>query len=211
MIVAALDSTFQRKPFNDILGLVPLAENVTKLSAVCAHCRGDASFTKRVGTRDETVELIGGADMYVATCRACHDLDLPATPARADSATAAAAAVGLTAASIAGATPDASAVVCVVGGTRARGSAHPPPRKEPPRRRRRPRPRLGREARERDHADARQCWGEDARFDRGLAVDAGGVRGVRFARGWRFGVGGWGDGSEKSGGVGRRGERRRWR
>ena len=105
VIVAALDSTFQRKPFNDILGLVPLAENVTKLSAVCAHCRGDASFTKRVGTRDETVELIGGADMYVATCRACHDLDLPATPARADSATAAAAAVGPTAASIAGATP----------------------------------------------------------------------------------------------------------
>ena len=105
VIVAALDSTFQRKPFNDILGLVPLAENVTKLSAVCAHCRGDASFTKRVGTRDETMELIGGADMYVATCRACHDLDLPATPARADSATAAAAAVGPTAASIAGATP----------------------------------------------------------------------------------------------------------
>ena len=105
VIVAALDSTFQRKPFNDILGLVPLAEDVTKLSAVCAHCRGDASFTKRVGTRDETVELIGGADMYVATCRACHDLDLPATPARADSATAAAAAVGPTAASIAGATP----------------------------------------------------------------------------------------------------------
>ena len=108
VIVAALDSTFQRKPFNDILGLVPLAENVTKLSAVCAHCRGDASFTKRLraGDEEQRGELrIGGADMYVATCRACHDLDLPATPARADSATAAAAAVGPTAASIAGATP----------------------------------------------------------------------------------------------------------
>ena len=74
VIVAALDATFQRKPFNDVLSLVPIAEDVTKLSAVCNACGCDASFTKRVGSSDETVELIGGEGMYVATCRGCHDL-----------------------------------------------------------------------------------------------------------------------------------------
>ena len=44
VVVAALDGTFQRKPFGDILSLVPLAENVTKLNAVCMNCFGDAAF-----------------------------------------------------------------------------------------------------------------------------------------------------------------------
>ena len=73
VIVAALDGTFQRKAFNTVLGLVPLAEEVTKLSAVCSVCCEKAAFTKRIGTSDTAVELIGGAEMYVATCRACFD------------------------------------------------------------------------------------------------------------------------------------------
>ena len=47
VIVAALDGTFQRKPFGDILNLIPLAESVTKLTAVCMVCFGPASFSKR--------------------------------------------------------------------------------------------------------------------------------------------------------------------
>ena len=47
VVVAALDGTFQRKPFGDILSLVPLAENVTKLNAVCMNCFGDAAFRYR--------------------------------------------------------------------------------------------------------------------------------------------------------------------
>ena len=35
VIVAALDGTFERKAFGPILELVPLAESVTKLTAVC--------------------------------------------------------------------------------------------------------------------------------------------------------------------------------
>ena len=38
VIVAALDGTFQRKPFGKILELLPLAEKVTKLTAVCVYC-----------------------------------------------------------------------------------------------------------------------------------------------------------------------------
>ena len=36
--MAALDGTFQRVPFPEMLALVPLAEAVTKLQAVCMVC-----------------------------------------------------------------------------------------------------------------------------------------------------------------------------
>ena len=73
VLVAALDGTFQRKPFCNILSLVPLSEAVTKLSAVCMSCFQDASFSKRIAIEDrETVEVIGGADKYMAVCRSCY-------------------------------------------------------------------------------------------------------------------------------------------
>ncbi|KAM8945682.1 thymidine kinase, cytosolic [Pelodytes ibericus] len=71
VIVAALDGTFQRKAFGDILNLVPLAENVVKLNAVCMECFREASYTKRLGAEKE-VEVIGGADKYHSVCRACY-------------------------------------------------------------------------------------------------------------------------------------------
>lgn len=72
VVVAALDGTFQRKPFGDILSLVPLAEEVTKLKAVCMNCFEEAAFSKRITSDDEgKVEVIGGADKYMAVCRAC--------------------------------------------------------------------------------------------------------------------------------------------
>lgn len=71
VIVAALDGTFQRKAFGNILNLVPLAESVVKLSAVCMICYREAAYTKRLGVEKE-VEVIGGMDMYRATCRRCY-------------------------------------------------------------------------------------------------------------------------------------------
>ncbi|XP_023339762.1 thymidine kinase, cytosolic isoform X3 [Eurytemora carolleeae] len=71
VLVAALDGTFQRKPFSNIMDLIPLAEGVTKLSAVCMNCFGDAAFTKRT-SQEESLEVIGGADKYMAVCRKCY-------------------------------------------------------------------------------------------------------------------------------------------
>jgi len=87
VIVAALDGTFQRKPFGSILDLVPIAEDVTKLTAVCVLCQGEASFTKRLGDETE-IELIGGEDKYIAVCRTCYHTQkktqptLPNSPAK---------------------------------------------------------------------------------------------------------------------------------
>eukprot|EP00057_Strongylocentrotus_purpuratus_P022626 XP_011677100.1 PREDICTED: thymidine kinase, cytosolic [Strongylocentrotus purpuratus] len=71
IIVAALDGTYQRKGFGDILNLVPIAESVIKLNAVCMHCYNEASYTRRIGC-ETAVEIIGGADKYMAVCRDCY-------------------------------------------------------------------------------------------------------------------------------------------
>lgn len=69
VIIAALDSTFQRKPFGHVIELIPLAESVVKLSAICV-CGKEAAFSKRI-TAETDVEIIGGVDKYIAVCRKC--------------------------------------------------------------------------------------------------------------------------------------------
>ena len=56
VVVAALDGTYQRKGFASILELVPLAEHVTKLTAVCMICFEEGSYTKRI-TEDKEVTI----------------------------------------------------------------------------------------------------------------------------------------------------------
>ncbi|GAU92008.1 hypothetical protein RvY_04159-2 [Ramazzottius varieornatus] len=77
VIVAALDGTYQREGFGDIIKLVPKAEKIDKLSAVCIICNEDAAYTRRF-TAETAVELIGGADKYMAVCRECFQREIPA-------------------------------------------------------------------------------------------------------------------------------------
>ncbi|XP_062581001.1 thymidine kinase, cytosolic-like isoform X2 [Saccostrea cucullata] len=79
VIVAALDGTFQKKGFGNILNLVPLAESVIKLTAVCMRCNSEGSFTKRTGS-ETAVEVIGGAEMYLAVCRMCFKSPVKPSP-----------------------------------------------------------------------------------------------------------------------------------
>ncbi|XP_014254368.1 thymidine kinase, cytosolic-like [Cimex lectularius] len=76
IIVAALDGTFQRKPFGNALNLIPIAESVTKLNSICMSCFKDAPFTRRV-TDDTQVELIGGIDKYMSVCENCYNIPSP--------------------------------------------------------------------------------------------------------------------------------------
>lgn len=72
VMVSALDGDYRRKPFGQICELVPYCESVEKLTAVCMMCHErPACFTRRT-VNVEKQELIGGADMYIATCRECY-------------------------------------------------------------------------------------------------------------------------------------------
>lgn len=89
VILAALDGDFRRKPFGRVLELIPMAEKVDKLTAVCTSCCRDASFTKRIVASTQ-IELIGGAESYRPVCRQCFIASqgpesVPASPARASS------------------------------------------------------------------------------------------------------------------------------
>ena len=53
VVVAALDGTYQRSGFGNMLSLVPLAEQIVKLTAVCMRCYGEAAFTQRLGSETE--------------------------------------------------------------------------------------------------------------------------------------------------------------
>ncbi|KAF1742814.1 hypothetical protein MXB_5394 [Myxobolus squamalis] len=59
VIVAGLDGSFQRKEFGNFLDIIPLAEKVEKLSAVCIKCTMDASFTTRtvMSTEKEAIQV----------------------------------------------------------------------------------------------------------------------------------------------------------
>lgn len=72
VIVTALQSNFRREPWGNIMALIPKAEEVVQLRAICASCKGDASFSKRIVPNSE-LELIGGPDSYKAMCRQCWD------------------------------------------------------------------------------------------------------------------------------------------
>eukprot|EP01080_Neovahlkampfia_damariscottae_P009117 gene9117-1207_t len=71
VVVSALDGTFKRQPFGDIGNLVPLCEEITKLTAVCLNCGDKAAFSKKITESHETVD-IGGSEKYAAVCRKCY-------------------------------------------------------------------------------------------------------------------------------------------
>ena len=64
VIMSALNGTFEKKGWNNILELIPLCEKIKKLSAICKICASNANFTFRETVGNELI-AIGGADMYM--------------------------------------------------------------------------------------------------------------------------------------------------
>jgi thymidine kinase len=69
VILAGLDTTFANEPFGPVPALMALADEVTKLSAVCMTCGAPAIHTQRLGQSQKLV-VVGAAGLYEARCRA---------------------------------------------------------------------------------------------------------------------------------------------
>ena len=80
-LCAGLDQDYQGRPFAPMPELMAIAEEVTKVRAVCTLCGGDASRSQRL-QRDVTgTILVGGADRYEARCRGCFQpREVPPAP-----------------------------------------------------------------------------------------------------------------------------------
>jgi thymidine kinase len=79
VIAAGLDQDYLGRPFPPMPELMAIAEEVTKVHAVCSVCGGQASRSQRLVTEAMTV-LVGGVEVYEARCRACFEpRDVPRT------------------------------------------------------------------------------------------------------------------------------------
>lgn len=82
IIVVGLDGDYKQEKFGQVLDLIPICDDVKKISAECSLCKTEyglshlshsikgvpAPFSKRNVKSDE-IELIGGTDIYTAVCR----------------------------------------------------------------------------------------------------------------------------------------------
>ncbi len=79
VIVAGLDLDFKGLPFGPMPKLLAVAEQVTKLNAVCMVCGGTASRSQRIKAPQGQLQarvVVGAHDMYEARCRFCHEPDV---------------------------------------------------------------------------------------------------------------------------------------
>jgi thymidine kinase len=85
VIVAGLDLDFRRIPIGCMPLLLALADDVTKLKAVCMECHNEAHFTQRLvdgkpAKFTDPLVLIGAKEFYQARCRACFKIEYQITP-----------------------------------------------------------------------------------------------------------------------------------
>lgn len=80
VICAGLDKDFRGESFGCMPELMALADDVTKLTAICMCCGRAANCTQRLiegkpAAYNDPIILIGASESYEARCRLCYDID----------------------------------------------------------------------------------------------------------------------------------------
>lgn len=80
VIVAGLDLDFRGEPFGIVPKLLALADEVSKLRAICMVCGNEANFSQRLingkpASYDDETILVGGEECYEPRCRKCFVID----------------------------------------------------------------------------------------------------------------------------------------
>lgn len=72
VIVAGLDMDFKGVPFGPLPALMAIAEDVTKVHAICVRC-GDLAYVSHRIVSDEHRVLLGEQAEYEPLCRKCYN------------------------------------------------------------------------------------------------------------------------------------------
>ncbi|WP_207424071.1 thymidine kinase [Desertivirga brevis] len=72
VIVAGLDMDFKGKPFGPMPAVMAIAEDVTKVHAVCVQCGAPATFSYRTVNSGSKI-LLGEKESYEPRCRVCFN------------------------------------------------------------------------------------------------------------------------------------------
>lgn len=75
VIVTGLDTDFMGRPFEPMPRLLAMAEEITKLLAICVRCGNPAVHTQRLVASEELI-VVGAGGMYEARCRRCFEPNL---------------------------------------------------------------------------------------------------------------------------------------
>lgn len=71
VIIAGLDMDFKGNPFGPIPGLCAVADDVTKVHAICVKCGALAYISHRLVNNDNQV-MLGEQTVYEPLCRECY-------------------------------------------------------------------------------------------------------------------------------------------
>ena len=71
VIIAGLDMDFKGKPFGPLPALCAIADDVTKVHAICVKCGSQAYVSHRLVASDKRV-LLGETQEYEPLCRECY-------------------------------------------------------------------------------------------------------------------------------------------
>jgi len=79
VVLAGTDTDFRGVPFGAMAALMAVAEEVTKLRAICVvcgelACRNQRLVDGRPAPWNAPVIQVGGSESYEARCRHCHDV-----------------------------------------------------------------------------------------------------------------------------------------
>ena len=72
VIVAGLDTDYRGRPFEPMPRLLAIAEEITKLLAICVRCGNPAVHTQRLVESEELI-VVGAGGAYEARCRRCFE------------------------------------------------------------------------------------------------------------------------------------------
>ncbi len=77
IICAGLDCDFKGQPFGIMPIILSIAEDITKLTAICMVCGEVATRTQRIingkpAYEDDPIVQVGASESYEARCRHCH-------------------------------------------------------------------------------------------------------------------------------------------
>lgn len=77
VICAGLDNDFRGEPFSIMPKLLCLAEDVTKLTAICVVCGANATRSQRIvngepAYYEDPIVIVGASEKYEPRCRHCH-------------------------------------------------------------------------------------------------------------------------------------------
>ena len=73
VIVSALQGDAEMKQWDTVSKLIPMADEIVQVKALCVKCHAPASFTKKLVPGGNRVD-VGGKEKYMACCYMCYNI-----------------------------------------------------------------------------------------------------------------------------------------